>query len=138
METTTIVNGLTSASPLEDFITNHEKLSTNNQNVNFFTSFDYILFAIMLALSALIGIYFGFFAKRKQNTTSQYLLGGKKMKFFPIAASLIASHVNGFTMLAVPAEVYSNGSEYSLCVISAVLVSRITTAMENQNMMDDE
>lgn len=112
------------ASPFEDFlIDNNEKLSKNNQNAQFFTAFDYGLFGLMLLLSAAIGIYFGFFAKRKQNTTTEYLLGGKDMKFFPIAASLIASHVNGFTMLAVPAEVYAHGSEYSLCVISAVLVS---------------
>lgn len=89
---------------------------------NFFTWLDYTLFCVMLLLSALIGVYFGFFAKRKQNNTVQYLLGGKKMKFFPIAASLIASHVNGYTMLAVPAEVYGYGSEYTLCVISAMLV----------------
>ena len=113
----------TSASPFEDIPNNNEKVYANNQNVNLFTSFDYGLFGLMLLLSAAIGIYFGFFAKNKQNTTTEYLLGGKKMKFFPIAASLIASHINGFTMLAVPAEVYAHGSEYSLCVISAVLVS---------------
>lgn len=95
----------------------------HHQLTNFFTWIDYSLFGVMLLLSALIGIYFGFFAKRKQNTTAQYMLGGRKMKFFPIAASLIASHINGFTMLAVPAEVYGHGSEYSLCVISAILVS---------------
>jgi Na+/proline symporter len=111
------------ASPFEDFSKNNEKASTNNITQHLFTSFDYGLFGLMLLLSCAIGIYFGFFAKRKQNTTTEYLLGGKKMKFFPIAASLIASHVNGFTMLAVPAEVYAHGSEYSLCVISAVLVS---------------
>jgi hypothetical protein len=130
-----IATALPSASP-----TNHEKLSTNyNQNVNFFTSFDYALFGLMLALSALIGIYFGFFAKQKQNTTTEYLLGGKKMNFFPIAASLIASHINGYTMLAVPAEVYANGSEYSLCVISAVLVRKLATRNQNscQKKVDD-
>lgn len=109
----------------EDASANHEKLSRNFQNETFFTSFDYVLFCIMLMMSAAIGIYFGFFAKRKQNNTTEYLLGGKNMNFFPIAASLIASHVNGFTMLAVPAEVYANGSEYSLCVISAALVGSI-------------
>lgn len=114
-------------SPFEDIpANNNEKLMANNQNDHFFTAFDYGLFGLMLMLSAAIGIYFGFFAKRKQNTTTEYLLGGKDMKFFPIAASLIASHINGFTMLAVPAEVYAHGSEYSLCVISAVLVSSST------------
>lgn len=115
------------ASPFEDIpINNNEKVATNYEAAQFFTAFDYGLFGLMLLLSAAIGIYFGFFAKRKQNTTTEYLLGGKKMKFFPIAASLIASHINGFTMLAVPAEVYAHGSEYSLCVISAVLVSSST------------
>lgn len=121
METTTA----STYASIEDVSANHEKLSRNYQNVNFFTSFDYGLFGLMLVMSAAIGIYFGFFAKRKQNNTTEYLLGGKNMKFFPIAASLIASHVNGFTMLAVPAEVYANGSEYSLCVISAALVRSI-------------
>lgn len=119
-----------SASPFEDISNSNEKLSTNIPVTQFFTSFDYGLFGLMLFLSAAIGIYFGFFAKRKQNTTTEYLLGGKDMKFFPIAASLIASHINGFTMLAVPAEVYAHGSEYSLCVISAVLVSEQTPFYE--------
>lgn len=109
-----------STSPFEDI-----PLNSENHQARFFTSFDYALFGVMLLVSAAIGIYFGFFAKRKQDNTTEYLLGGKKMKFFPIAASLIASHINGFTMLAVPAEVYAHGSEYSLCVISAVLVSSL-------------
>lgn len=50
---------------------------------------DYTLFSLMLAMSALIGVYFGFFGK-KQDTTIEYLLGGKTMSIFPIAMSLIA------------------------------------------------
>lgn len=119
METTKKEFASASPFPFEDM----NKFNDEHLQQQFFTIFDYGLFGLMLALSALIGIYFGFFSNTKQNTTTEYLLGGKKMKFFPIAASLIASHVNGFTMLAVPAEVYAHGSEYSLCVISAVLVS---------------
>lgn len=114
---------VSSASPLDTLLGSGSDAVPGQ---HYFTSFDYGLFGVMLLLSAVIGIYFGFFAKRKQNNTTEYLLGGKKMTFFPIAASLIASHINGFTMLAVPAEVYAHGSEYSLCVISAVLVSSRT------------
>lgn len=72
--------------------------STLNNASNFFkqdsellfTAIDYTIFGIMLALSALIGVYFGFISKKKQNNTNEYLLGGKQMNFFPIAASLIA------------------------------------------------
>lgn len=72
--------------------------------------------------SALIGIYFGFISKKKQNSTEEYLLGGKKMNFFPIAASLIASHISGITLMSIPAEMYANGSQYAVMVISAVSV----------------
>lgn len=87
-----------------------------------FSAVNYGVFGSMLALSALIGIYFGFISKKKQDNTVEYLLGGKKMNFFPIAASLIASHISGATFLAVPAEVYAFGSEYVLSTICAILV----------------
>ncbi|CRK94412.1 CLUMA_CG007919, isoform A [Clunio marinus] len=80
------------------------------------------VFGFMLGLSALIGIYFGFISKKKQDNTVEYLLGGKTMSFLPVAASLIASHISGATFLAVPAEVYSFGSEYALSGISTVLL----------------
>lgn len=54
-----------------------------------FSWYDYILFSVMLALSALIGVYFGCFGT-KQSTADEYLLGGKKMKVFPISVSLVA------------------------------------------------
>lgn len=56
-----------------------------------FSTLDYVLFVGMLLLSTLIGIYYGFLAKTKQNTVKEYLLGGKTMHVFPIALSLVAS-----------------------------------------------
>ena len=69
-------------------------LTTASAAVNSIRSFsfgtmDYIVFVLLLLVSAGIGIYFGFFAKSK-NTTDEYLMGGKKMKSFPIAISLVA------------------------------------------------
>lgn len=93
------------------------------ETVPYFSAVNYVVFGGMLALSAFIGIYFGFFAKKKQDNTVEYLLGGKKMNFFPIAASLIASHISGATFLAVPAEVYAFGSEYVLSTLCAMVVS---------------
>ena len=62
----------------------------NFQDARFFDTLDYIVFIAMLLLSALIGVYFAFFAKQKQNTTMEYLMGGKSMGIFPISMSLIA------------------------------------------------
>lgn len=55
-----------------------------------FSTEDYSVFVVMLSISAGIGIYFGFFQGKKNQTTEDYLLGGRKMKIFPIAVSLIA------------------------------------------------
>lgn len=56
-----------------------------------FSTIDYAIFTGMLLLSALIGVYFGFVSKIKQNNTKEYLLGGKTMSKFPVSASLIAT-----------------------------------------------
>lgn len=66
----------------------------------YFDAIDYVVFAIMLVVSALIGVYFAFFAKVKQNTTSEYLMGGKTMGIFPISMSLIARYVELLTLLS--------------------------------------
>lgn len=51
---------------------------------------DLFLFSCMLIVSALIGVYFAYFASVKQNTTSEYLMGGKSLGIFPVTMSLVA------------------------------------------------
>lgn len=58
-----------------------------------FTTIDYGIFAFLLVVSSAIGFYYGFVAKRKQNNTEEYLLGGKEMGLLPISISLIVSWV---------------------------------------------
>jgi hypothetical protein len=53
----------------------------NENSENLFSIFDYGVFISMLLLSALIGVYFGFISKKKQNNTAEYLLGSKQMGF---------------------------------------------------------
>lgn len=50
---------------------------------------DYLVFVCMLLLCIFIGIYFGFFEK-KNSTESEYLVGDRNLKIFPIALSLVA------------------------------------------------
>lgn len=88
-----------------------------------FTWYDYALFSSMLVFSVLIGIWFGFI--RKQNTASDYLLGGRAMKPFPIAMSLVASKISGVALLAIPADVYNFGINYSISCISVFLTAVI-------------
>lgn len=53
-----------------------------------FSWVDYVVFVFMLAISGLVGIYWGFF--KKQTTQNDYLLGGRNMKVVPVAMSLVA------------------------------------------------
>ncbi|XP_038216722.1 sodium-coupled monocarboxylate transporter 2-like isoform X2 [Zerene cesonia] len=91
--------------------------------VVYFDWLDYLVFGAMLLLSALIGVYFAFFAKRKQNTTSEYLMGGKTMGMFPISMSLIASYVSGISLLGLPSEMYTYGTQLWAIVLSEWIVS---------------
>lgn len=51
---------------------------------------EYLVFGLMLAISAGIGLFYAYQGRRK-NTTGEFLLGGRQMGTFPIAASLMAS-----------------------------------------------
>uniref|UniRef100_A0A1B0D806 Sodium-dependent multivitamin transporter n=2 Tax=Phlebotomus papatasi TaxID=29031 RepID=A0A1B0D806_PHLPP len=98
---------------LEDLILRSQKFSLP----------DYLVFVSMLFFCILIGIYFGFI--KSVDTESEYLVGGRNMKVVPIALSLIASFISGITLLGLPTEVYSYGTQY-LYVISGVLLMAIT------------
>lgn len=53
---------------------------------------DYGVFILMLISCSMIGIYFAFLKKNVRNSEdeSNYLVGGRKLKIFPVAMSLIA------------------------------------------------
>ncbi|KAK6622118.1 hypothetical protein RUM44_001925 [Polyplax serrata] len=89
----------------------------------FFDALDYGVFAFMLLLSTAIGVYFAFFTKTKQNNTSEYLMGSKKMGIFPISMSLIASYISGIALIGMPAEIYVYGTQYWALIIPELITS---------------
>ncbi|XP_017073386.1 sodium-coupled monocarboxylate transporter 2 [Drosophila eugracilis] len=86
-----------------------------------FNTNDYIVFALMLSISAAIGVYFGFFAKG-EDTTEEYLMGGKRMKTIPIAISLVASQLSAISIMTIPAEMYAFGINWFFNVVCMVVV----------------
>ncbi|XP_063917030.1 sodium-coupled monocarboxylate transporter 2-like [Zophobas morio] len=83
--------------------------------------YDYIIFAGMLVVSTIIGIYFGCFGT-KQSTIRQYLMGGKNMKVVPIAVSVAVSHISGVLLLVTVADVYRYGASLWLFMVSYVIM----------------
>lgn len=83
---------------------------------------DYLMFVLMLAICAMVGIYFGFIKKKpkKSDDATDYLVGGRTMKVFPIAMSLIATFISGISLLGTPTEIYVYGIQY-MYVIGGVV-----------------
>ncbi|KAF5303900.1 hypothetical protein FQA39_LY01685 [Lamprigera yunnana] len=90
-----------------------------------FSWFDYGIFSVMLLVSIIIGVYFGFFGKKQQSAV-EYLRGGKQMKVLPVAVSLIASQISTTTLLAVPADVYKFGGNYMWLFFPTIIECFIT------------
>lgn len=107
-------------------------------NRSHFHTIDYCVFAGMLILSAITGVYFGYYKRIKTDQSSdddkkqsldfgsksmnEYLLGSRKLKAFPVAMSLVASYVSGVTMLGTPSEIYNYGTQYWLILIPIILM----------------
>ncbi|XP_048489176.1 sodium-coupled monocarboxylate transporter 1 isoform X2 [Plutella xylostella] len=86
---------------------------------------DYVVFVLMLAISAVVGVYWGFM--KKQTTQQDYLLGGRNMQVVPVAMSLVASFVSGITLLGSPTEVYMYGTQYAYIMGAIFLMCLVMT-----------
>ncbi|XP_037951350.1 sodium-dependent multivitamin transporter-like [Teleopsis dalmanni] len=91
---------------------------------------DYFVFVLMLLVCAVIGFYFGFVEKKKKKRNMEerrgsealdYLVGGRKMKVFPVSLSLVASFVSGISLLGTSTEIYVYGTQYAFILITLAL-----------------
>lgn len=80
----------------------------NEQN---FSALDYVIFGLLLLISASIGVFFGFFGK-KATSSKELLVADRKMGLFPTAMSLLASFMSGITILGNPSESYNYGTMF--------------------------
>ncbi|XP_055547211.1 sodium-coupled monocarboxylate transporter 1-like isoform X2 [Wyeomyia smithii] len=92
---------------------------------------DYLVFVLMLVSCIFIGIFFGYkdHVKHKNRKTARrdsealdYLVGGRKMKIFPVAVSLVASWISGISLLGTSTEIYVYGTQYCYIVFAIILM----------------
>ncbi|XP_072002465.1 sodium-coupled monocarboxylate transporter 1 isoform X1 [Engystomops pustulosus] len=95
-------------------------------DIGSFTVWDYLVFAFMLLISAVIGIYYAF-AGGGQKTSKDFLMGGRSMTAVPVALSLTASFMSAVTVLGTPAEVYRFGAMFSIFAITYTFVVVISS-----------
>ncbi|KAI5628484.1 sodium-coupled monocarboxylate transporter 1 [Silurus asotus] len=90
-----------------------------------FSVWDYVVFAGMVLGAAGIGL-FQAFRSRKENSSEEFLLGGRQMTAVPVAMSLTASFMSGITVIGTPAEAYKYGTAFWLFAFSYAIMSTIT------------
>ncbi|KAH8247926.1 hypothetical protein KR038_012026 [Drosophila bunnanda] len=125
-----------------------EKLSVKDlsQALQHFGIVDYLVFVAMLAVCAVIGFYFGFIEKkqkrkklagkdgsgaagleeRRGSEALDYLVGGRQMKVFPVALSLVASFVSGISLLGTSTEIYVYGTQYAFILVTLAISGTIS------------
>ncbi|EMP26857.1 Sodium-coupled monocarboxylate transporter 1 [Chelonia mydas] len=89
--------------------------------IGHFTVWDYVVFGAMLLVSAVIGVYYAF-AGGGQQTSKDFLMGGRSMSALPVALSLTASFMSAVTVLGTPAEIYRFGAIFCIFAITYFLV----------------
>nr|XP_060633218.1 sodium-coupled monocarboxylate transporter 1-like [Anolis sagrei ordinatus] len=85
-----------------------------------FGTFDYLVFAAMLLISAGIGVYYAVVGR--QDTSADFLMGGRSLTALPVALSLTASFMSAVTVLGTPSEVYRFGAMFSVFALTYALV----------------
>ena len=81
---------------------------------------DYVVLAVVLFIPMIIGVIFRF-KRGKENTTSDYLMGSRRMSSVPVGISLAVSFVSGITILGASAEIYVYGITLLLRYIGGMI-----------------
>uniref|UniRef100_A0A3Q3L1V9 Solute carrier family 5 member 8 n=1 Tax=Mastacembelus armatus TaxID=205130 RepID=A0A3Q3L1V9_9TELE len=95
-------------------------ITPKNCKTGSFVTADYLVFALMLLVSAAVGVYYAW-TDRDQRSSGNFLIGGRRMTALPVSLSLTASFMSAITVLSNPAEV-SIGF-YIIAFAMAVLVT---------------
>ena len=89
---------------------------------------DYVIFALLLLASSVIGIYFGY-KQRKQMTSEEYLLASRSVSWMPICISIIVSFLSSVGVMGITANMYSNGITFGLRTLALIIPVMINAEM---------
>ena len=81
---------------------------------------DYVIFALLLMASSVIGIYFGY-KHRKQMTSAEYLLASKSVSWFPISVSLIVSFFSSVGVMGITANMFVHGVTFGTRLFGVIV-----------------
>ncbi|XP_028427127.1 sodium-coupled monocarboxylate transporter 1 [Perca flavescens] len=87
---------------------------------------DYVVFAVMLLVSAAVGVYYAW-VDRGQRSSGDFLMGGRRLTALPVSLSLTASFMSAITVLSNPAEVYRYGANIGFYGLAYVITMVVTS-----------
>ncbi|KAL7036977.1 hypothetical protein ACKWTF_009024 [Chironomus riparius] len=111
-----------------------ETIESLRDTLKHFGTADYLVFIAMLLSCTVVGVYFGYedYQKKKRiknarrgSEAMDYLVGGRNMKIFPVAMSLVASCISGIALLGTSTEIYLYGYQYSFILIGYLIAAYI-------------
>ncbi|KAK7096189.1 hypothetical protein V1264_005513 [Littorina saxatilis] len=91
-------------------------------------AWDYVVFALMLGVSAAIGIFYGFRARRDK-TAKEFLMANRSMSVVPVAISILLSFISAISVLGTPAEMYTRGTQYFMTTLGMMLACVLTAQL---------
>uniref|UniRef100_A0A4W4DX15 Solute carrier family 5 member 12 n=1 Tax=Electrophorus electricus TaxID=8005 RepID=A0A4W4DX15_ELEEL len=103
-------------------------MEPRNQAVGTFQVWDYIVFACLFVVSSGIGVFFAI-KERKNDSSSEFLVGGRQMTCGPVALSLTASFMSAVTVIGAPADVYRFGASYIIFGFAYTLMVILTAEL---------
>lgn len=92
-------------------------MTTEEDIINRFSAVDYVVFVVVIVISASIGFVFGW-VDRKKKSTKDFLLGGGDLRVFPVGISMMASFTSAIAILGFSSEMYLYGTQYWIVVLS--------------------
>ncbi|XP_048750733.2 sodium-coupled monocarboxylate transporter 1-like [Ostrea edulis] len=98
------------------------------QSKSEFDVLDWLLFGAMLVISAGIGIFYACIGGR-QETTTEFLMGSRSMQLIPVAISILVSILSAISILGIPAEMYTHGTQYFMNIFGFALAAIIASQL---------
>ncbi len=86
---------------------------------------------LVIVLGYLAGVVAaGAFFARRQKTTAQYFLGGRRVPWWAISASIVATETSTITFISVPGLIYREGGDFGfLQLVFGYLLGRVAISL---------
>lgn len=97
-----------------------QRLNTSNASQSFGT-INYIVLALYLLISVLIGLYFA----RKQKSTEDYFTGGGRIPWWASGLSVFGTLLSAITFMAIPAKSFTTDWSFFFLNITAILITPV-------------